>query len=188
MWEKNLKKRVACSVTSVMFDFATLWTVAHQAPLSLGFSRWEYWSGLPCPPPGHLPDLGIKFVSVYISFSAGRFFTYWAIREARKSGYMYKLNKILPLGGKMNWIHIHPCGSLFFKKIVIKWSTQAMVSFKKISMKIIARMRDKPITCFSLSHMLIGIPVSQTMITEEGLWTLFLNKTECGNKKLQWKK
>ena len=33
----------------------TLWTVARQAPLSMGFSRQEYWSGLPCPPPGHLP-------------------------------------------------------------------------------------------------------------------------------------
>ena len=37
--------------------FATLWTVAHQAPLSLGFFRQEYWSGLPCPPPGDLPNL-----------------------------------------------------------------------------------------------------------------------------------
>ena len=34
----------------------TLWTVAHQAPLSMGFSRQEYWSGVPCPPPGDLPD------------------------------------------------------------------------------------------------------------------------------------
>ena len=38
----------------------TLWTVAHQAPLSIGFSRQEYWNGLPCPPPGDLPDPGIK--------------------------------------------------------------------------------------------------------------------------------
>ena len=38
----------------------TLWTVAHQAPLSLGFSRKEYRSGLPCPPPGDLPDPGIE--------------------------------------------------------------------------------------------------------------------------------
>ena len=37
---------------------ATPWTVAHQAPLSTGFSRQEYWSGLPCPPPGDLPDPG----------------------------------------------------------------------------------------------------------------------------------
>ena len=35
--------------------FATLWTVAHQAPLSVGFFRQEYWPGLPCPPPGDLP-------------------------------------------------------------------------------------------------------------------------------------
>ena len=40
--------------------FVTLWTVARQAPLSMGFSRQEYWSGLPCPPPGDLPDPGIQ--------------------------------------------------------------------------------------------------------------------------------
>ena len=43
--------------------FATPWTVAHQAPLSTGFSRQEYWSGLPCPPPGDLPNPRIKPVS-----------------------------------------------------------------------------------------------------------------------------
>ena len=36
--------------------FATLWTVAYQAPLSMGFSRQEYWGRLPCPPPGDPPD------------------------------------------------------------------------------------------------------------------------------------
>ena len=40
--------------------FATPWTVAHQAPLSMGFSRQEYWIGLPFPSPGDLPDTGIK--------------------------------------------------------------------------------------------------------------------------------
>ena len=40
--------------------FAAPWTVAHQAPPSLGFSRQEHWSGLPFPPPGDLPDPGIK--------------------------------------------------------------------------------------------------------------------------------
>ena len=39
--------------------FATFQTVAHQAPLPMGFSRQEYWSGLPCPPPGDLPNPGI---------------------------------------------------------------------------------------------------------------------------------
>ena len=40
--------------------FVTSWTVSHQTPLSMGFSRQEYWSGLPCPLPGDLPDPGIK--------------------------------------------------------------------------------------------------------------------------------
>ena len=40
--------------------FVTPWTVAHQAPLSVGFSKQEYWSGLPCPLPGDFPDTGIK--------------------------------------------------------------------------------------------------------------------------------
>ena len=41
----------------------TLWTVAPQAPLSMAFSRQEYWSGLPCPPPGDLPNPGIEAMS-----------------------------------------------------------------------------------------------------------------------------
>ena len=46
---------------SVMSDSqATVWTLARQAPLSMGFSRQEYWRGLPCPPSGDLPDQGIK--------------------------------------------------------------------------------------------------------------------------------
>ena len=40
--------------------FDTSWTVAHQAPLSMGFSRQEYWSGLPFPSPGDLPDPGVE--------------------------------------------------------------------------------------------------------------------------------
>ena len=50
---------------SCVWFFATPWTVAHQAPLSLGFSRQGYWSGLPCPPPRDLPDPGIKPASHY---------------------------------------------------------------------------------------------------------------------------
>ena len=42
--------------------FATLWTVAHQVPLSMRFSRQEFWSGLPCLPPGDLPDPGTEQV------------------------------------------------------------------------------------------------------------------------------
>ena len=47
--------------------FATLWTIAHKAPLSVGFSRQEYWSGLPCLLPGDLPDPGDQTCSSCIS-------------------------------------------------------------------------------------------------------------------------
>ena len=46
--------------------FATLWTVAHQGPLSVGFSRQQHWSGLPCPSPGDLPNPGIKLRSLML--------------------------------------------------------------------------------------------------------------------------
>ena len=49
-----------CVSHSVVSEFATPWTVAHQAPLSKGFSRQEYWSGLPFPSPRDLPDPGIE--------------------------------------------------------------------------------------------------------------------------------
>ena len=52
--------------------FATPWTIAHQVPLSMGFSRQEYWYRLPCSPPGALPDLGIEPMSPAL---AGGFFT-----------------------------------------------------------------------------------------------------------------
>ena len=51
------------------------WTVAHQAPLSMGFSRQEYWSWLPCPPPGDLSDPEIEPPSLMLPSLAGGFFT-----------------------------------------------------------------------------------------------------------------
>ena len=55
--------------------FVMLWTVAHQVPLSMGFSRQEYWRGLLLPPPGDLPHPGIKPSSLVSPALAGRFFT-----------------------------------------------------------------------------------------------------------------
>ena len=55
--------------------FATQWTIAHQTPLSMGFSRQEYWSGLPCPPQGDLLEPGIKPASLMSPTSADEFFT-----------------------------------------------------------------------------------------------------------------
>ena len=67
------------SCFSNVWLLATLWTVAHQAPLSIGFFRQEYCSGLPCPPPGGLPDPEMEPVSPTYSALAGETFTTRAI-------------------------------------------------------------------------------------------------------------
>ena len=67
-----LQWKCVCYLLSCVQLFVTLWTVVHQAPLSTGFSRQEYWSGLPFPPPEALPDPGIKTGPPVL---AGRFFT-----------------------------------------------------------------------------------------------------------------
>ena len=60
-----------CQVISIVSDSATLWTIACQAPLSMGFSRQEYWSALPCPPPEDLPSPGIESTSLMYSALGG---------------------------------------------------------------------------------------------------------------------
>ena len=67
---------------SCVWLFATPWTVAQQAPLSMGFPRQEYWRGLPFPPPGNLPNPGIEPVSPVALALAGRFFISWTTLEA----------------------------------------------------------------------------------------------------------
>ena len=69
-------------VLSLFRLFATPWIVAGKAPLSMGFSRQEYWSGLPCPPPRDLSDSGIELVSLMSPALAGGFFTTCATWEA----------------------------------------------------------------------------------------------------------
>ena len=97
--------------------FATLWTVALQAPLSMGFSRQEYWSGLLCPPPGDLPDPGIEPRSLTSPQLAGGLFTtsttweapihlYLAINWEKLSHYFFKNNF---------WLHF-----LFFPQLGFK--------------------------------------------------------------------
>ena len=62
--------------------FETAWTVVHQAPLFMGFSRQEYWSGLPFPSPEDLPNAGIEPMSLMSLELAGGFFTTSTIWEA----------------------------------------------------------------------------------------------------------
>ena len=75
---KMVKDR-ACVLSHARF-FATPWTIAHQVPLSIRFPRQEYWSGLPFPTPGDLPDPGIKLTSLMPPALAGRFFITSATR------------------------------------------------------------------------------------------------------------
>ena len=76
---------LVCVYTKLLYHvqlFVALWTVDHQAPLSMEFSRLEYWSGLPFPTPGDLPDPGIQLVSLASSTLAGGFFITSATWEA----------------------------------------------------------------------------------------------------------
>ena len=63
----------------------TLWATAHQALLSIGFSRQEYWSGLSCPPPGDFPDPGTKPAPFMSPALAGRFIITSTTWEAQLS-------------------------------------------------------------------------------------------------------
>ena len=76
--------------------FAISWTVACQAPLSMDFSRQEYWSGFPFPPPGDLPNSGIKPGSLASPASAGRFFTTEPPEKPFSRQYFTYLKKVYP--------------------------------------------------------------------------------------------
>ena len=68
----KFKKCVCAKLFQLVSNSATLWTIGHQAPLSKGVSRQKYWSGLPCPAPGDLPDLGIKLARRKRQIRTGR--------------------------------------------------------------------------------------------------------------------
>ena len=83
--------------------FVTPWTVAHQAPLSMGFSRWEHWSGLPGPPPGDLPHPGVEPTSLASHALAGRFFTTSTTWEALfyHNSWLKPTEQVLRLAGSV---------------------------------------------------------------------------------------
>ena len=83
----------ACMLSrfSHVWVFATLWSVALQVPLSMGFSKQEYWSGLPCPPPGDVPCPGIEPEVLTSPALIAGFFTTSATWEAHRTVIMGKL-------------------------------------------------------------------------------------------------
>ena len=78
--------------------FDTLWTVAHHSPLSMGFSRQEYWTESLCPPPGDIPNHIIKPIPLISPALTGGFFTASAIWETWLTRESTKMDLSLPLG------------------------------------------------------------------------------------------
>ena len=106
--------------------FETLWTVTHQAPLSMGFSRQEYWSRLPCPSPGDLPDPGkgtnIKLFELTTPALASRFFTHWATWEAHLSITLRINSKFLTTVSEyFGWIICFPKMNICYYSQWILW-------------------------------------------------------------------
>ena len=100
--------------------FVTPRTVSSQAPLSMGFPRQKYWSGLPFPSPGDLPDLGIKSVSTAL---AGRFFTTELPRKPRNS-----IIKLLKLEKAKK--QVFPWGSIQSRFLLTPWCWPCEIDFK----------------------------------------------------------
>ena len=83
------------------------WPVAHQAPLSMGFSRQEYWNRLPFPPPGDPPDAGIKPTSLVSPALAGGFFTTLTTWEALYLHYQHiKMRRKGAGSWTITWVRI----------------------------------------------------------------------------------
>ena len=83
-----------CQSLSRVRLFATPWGAAHQGPLSMGFSRQEYWSGLPFPSPGYLPNPGIKPTSLVSPSLTGGFFTTRVTWEAQSVSHSIVSNSL----------------------------------------------------------------------------------------------
>ena len=97
------------------------WTVARQAPLSVEFSRQEYWSGLPCPPPGDLPDSGAGPASLLSPALAGRFFI--ATPSGKSPGSRQLWLSLHPLNVELIALGIGNCFTGYFRKneVEILW-------------------------------------------------------------------
>ena len=103
--------RTALSRCSRVQLFGTPWIAAHWAPLAMGFSRQEYWSGLPFPPPGDLPNPGMEPTSLESPTLAGRFFTTSATWEALSS-VCFNTSR-LPAMHRVPWVQERVC----FRKV-----------------------------------------------------------------------
>ena len=128
------RQDVACacllSCFSRVWPFATLWTIAHQVPLSMGFSRQEYWSVLPSLPPGDLPYPGIEPVSLMSPALASGFFTTSATREAQ-CAYRYCLMMLAHLSCLLCSKNYSKC--FMYVKLLIAFSFEIIIDSKEVA-------------------------------------------------------
>ena len=105
VWRLSFHIPLSVCVLSCVWLFVTLWTIARQAPLSMGFSRQEYWSGLLFIPPGHLLKPGLESMSPAFPALGGGFFTTWETLISFWSTSIC-LSKSLPTFFLFNYINI----------------------------------------------------------------------------------
>ena len=127
-------------VLSHVWFFVTPWTIAHQAPLSMGFSRQEYWNGLPSPPPGDLPNPGIKPTSPVSLALAGEFFT----TEPPGKTFYKSLNFDVP----QSWVHRPLSAPFQLSRVRFNWSGDGEM---KVNMKSLSHVQVFVIT-WTVAH------------------------------------
>ena len=106
--------KVKVQFLSCVVLFAILWTVAGQAPLSMGFSRQEYWSGLPCPPPRDLPEPGR-----FSRLNPGLQYCRWILYHLSHQG-----------SPNIDYLHTHACMHALFRLLKLAANIQQYSLFR----------------------------------------------------------
>ena len=142
----SLIKMKGCVLSHVQL-FAITWTIASQAPLSMEFSRWEYWSGLPFPSPGYVPDPGFEPMSLPSS-CIGRKILYQLSHQGRQS--KWKLTSTWPCGVYSHFKgfhHIFQSWSVRFSKIYFMISVTNLMDHKCFIYYMVRALIDIKLVC-----------------------------------------
>ena len=117
--------------------FAILWTTALQAPLSVGLSRQEYWSGLPCPPPGDLPDPGIQLHLLPLPL------LHWHMGSLPSKLLLEEMSR----GSKRSTFYMH---TLFLCLMPPLWNVSEHHHSRRMERDCLEMSEDVMMSCFSL--------------------------------------
>ena len=148
-------------------SFASPWTVAHQTPLFMGFSRQEYWSGLPCPSPGNPPDPEIELTPLMSPALASGFLTTGATWKAQQEsnhrqyinerGWLCP-NEILFVAQMFEFLIIFACHNILFFWLFINNLEMKTIFFYFLACIAASRSLDLPTGCSLTTPGLIQPP------------------------------